>query len=393
MKGLKLYLIISGFLVLLYVVAEYYRPKPTDWSATYLREDKIPFGLYILNQEIGSLFPNVTVRTTQRPVYNTLKGVDYRNTNYLMIAGNLKLDKLDFREMETYLRNGNDVFIATFETGKLLHEKLKLETDVLYGVTDEKSVPINFVNPTLKRSRNYVFDKGLGDQYFSSFDTSRVTVLGKNTKGQANFIRYAFGEGNLYILPNPQLLTNYNLINLEGADYAAKALSYLKPGTTLIWDERNTRVSTEDASLLRVIFQNDQLRWAYYISLISILVFIAFEIKRRQRIIPLVDPMTNSSVEFVKVVGTVYYQQRNNTDISQKKINYLLEFIRSTYRLKTQELDDEFSGNLIQKTGMPEETITPLIQLIKEVGLSKIVTDQQLISLNKSIEHFYKQVR
>ena len=393
MRGLKLYLIISGLLVVIYVVAEYYRPKPTDWEATYLREDKIPFGLYILNQEIGSIFPNVTVRTTQKPVYNTLKGIEYRNTNYLMVAGNIKLDKLDFRELDVYLRKGNDVFIATFEPGKLLRERLKLETNTLYGVGKETSVPINFVNPTLKRPKNYVFDKGLGDQYFSSFDTSRVTVLGKNKNGQANFIRYAFGKGNLYLLPNPQLLTNYNLINLEGADYAAKALSYLKPGNTLIWDERFTRVSTDDASVLRVIFKNDQLRWAYYISLISMLVFIAFEIKRRQRIIPLVDPMINSSVEFVKVVGTVYYQQRNNTDISQKKINYFLEFIRSNYRLKTQELDDEFVLNLIQKSGMPEETINTLVQLIREVGLSKIVTDQQLISLNKSIEQFYQQVR
>jgi hypothetical protein len=93
------------------------------------------------------------------------------------------------------------------------------------------------------------------------------------------------------------------------------------------------------------------------------------------------------------VVGSVYYEQRDNTDISQKKINYFLEFIRSNYRLKTQELDEEFSADLIHKTGLPNDVIHSLVQLIKGVSASKKVTDQQLISLNKSIEHFYKQVQ
>ncbi|MEJ7557287.1 MAG: hypothetical protein WKF66_03195 [Pedobacter sp.] len=170
-------------------------------------------------------------------------------------------------------------------------------------------------------------------------------------------------------------------------------MSYLKPVPTVIWDERYTKGNIEDASLLRVIFKNDKLRWAYYIALISLVVFVLFEIKRRQRIIPIIPALTNSSVEFVKVVGSVYYEQRDNTDISQKKISYFLEFIRSNFRLKTQELDEEFSAALVHKTGLPDEAVRSMIQLINGIMASKKVTDQQLISLNKSIEHFYKQVQ
>jgi hypothetical protein len=393
MKGLKLYLVISAVFVVVYVVAQYYKPKPTDWSPTYLKEDKIPFGLYILNKEIGSLFPNTVVRSTREPVYNTLKGLDYRNSNYLLIAGSLELDKLDYKEMERYLRNGNDVFIATFNLGKVLRGKLKIETDMVYGIGKNESVPINFVNPSLKSLKPYRFDKGLGDQFFSNFDSLRATILGKNQKGQANFLKYSYGKGSLYVLPNPQLLTNYSLIRADGADYAAKALSYLKPTPTLIWDERYTKGNSNDASLLRVVFKNDKLRWAYYTALICLVIFVLFEIKRRQRIIPVIRPLKNSSVDFVKVVGSVYYEQRDNTDISQKKINYFLEFIRSNYRLKTQDLDEEFSADLVHKTGLPNDVIHSLVQLIKGVSASKKVTDQQLISLNKSIEHFYKQVQ
>lgn len=393
MKGLKLYVAISAVFVVVYVVAQYYKPKPTNWTASYIKEDKIPFGLYILFNEIGSLFPNTVVRSTKEPVYNTLKDVNYTNSNYLFIAGAVELDKQDYKQLELYLKNGNDVFIATFDLGKVLEQKLKIKTNVVYGLGENKSAAINFVNPRLRASLPYKFDKGLGDQYFSKFDSVKATVLGKNQKGQANFIKYSYGKGSLYLLPNPQLLTNYSLIRTDGADYAAKALSYLNPRPTLIWDERFTKGNSEDASLLRVIFRNDKLRWAYYTALISLLVFVLFEIKRRQRIIPVIEPLKNSSVDFVKVVGSVYYEQRNNTDISQKKINYLLEFIRSNYRLKTQELDEEFKENLIQKTGLTTDVIGSMVQLINEILKANKVSDQQLISLNKSIEHFYKQVQ
>jgi hypothetical protein len=393
MKGLRLYLIGSTVILFIYLVAQYYKPKPTDWTASYLKEDKIPFGLYVLNQEIGSLFPAAAIKTSRQPLYNTLKGQSHLNTNYLIIAGSVKMDKLDYRELIKYLHKGNHAFIASFDVGKLLKERLRLRTRTVFDLSAQRSPAINFVNPTFKADKPYIFDKGLGNQYFSEFDTTRVTVLGKNSRGDANFIKYSFGKGALYILPNPQLLSNYNLIKPSGADYAAKALSFLPPVKTLIWDEYNTRGSIADTAILRVIFKHDQLRWAYYIAMISLLLFVFFEVKRRQRIIPVIAPLLNSSVDFAKTVGKVYYQQRDNRDIATKKISYLLEFIRGDFRLKTSSLDEEFVSDLVHKSGAGEETIQQFITLIRDIGNSYKVSDTQLISLNKQIEQFYKQVQ
>jgi hypothetical protein len=393
MKGLKTYLIGSAVVLVVYLVAQYYKPKPTDWTPSYLKEDKIPFGLYILNKEIRTLFPGGVMKTSRQPLYNTLKDQNYLGANYLIICGSLKMDQLDYKELTRYLYKGNNVFIATFDLGKALKERLKLRTATVFEPTVRKSPAINFVSPGLKASKPYVFDKGLGNQYFSRFDTARVIVLGRNQSGDANFIKYSFGKGSLYILPNPQLLSNYNLINPSGADYAAKALSFLPPAKLLIWDEYQTRGNTEDASILRVIFKHAPLRWAYYIALVSILLFVLFEVKRRQRVIPVIAPLLNSSVDFAKVVGKVYYQQRDNKDLAGKKISYLLEFIRTSYRLKTSSLDEEFMTDLARKSGAAEETVLQLITLIKSIDKGYQVSDAQLISLNKQTEHFYKQAQ
>jgi len=390
MKGLRLYLIGSAIAVIVYLVAQYYKPQPTNWTPTYLKEDKIPYGLYILKQRITDILPGAKVRVSRQPVYNTLKGQHFKSSSYLLVAGSINMDSLDFAQLKNYMNQGNSVFIASFNLGRFLSRALKTEMSTAV-LMKEKGTPINFVNPAVKRAQDYVFNKNLGGMYFSRLDSARVTVLGKNAEGGVNFIKYTFGKGALYILPNPQLLSNYNLLGQSGADYAAKALSYLPDTATLIWDEYNTRGNVDDESPLRVFFKYDQLRWAYYLALVSLIIFVLFEIKRRQRVIPIIEPLRNTSVDFVKVVGRLYYQQRNHTDLAQKKINYLMEYIRSNYRLKTTVPDQEFEAALVQKSGIDPETIRALIQIIQKINHSEKVSDEQLIELNKCIEKFYKK--
>jgi hypothetical protein len=392
MKGVRLYLIGGGLVLIAYLVAQYYKPKPTDWSPTYLKEDKIPYGTYILRQEISGILPDARVEISRVRPYNFLQGKKFKNSTYLFVAGSLNLDSLDGVALMNYMRAGNRVFVASFNLGSL-SDSLKLDVNSAFK-PDGKSVPVNFVNPALKAKRDYVFDRSLGNLYFSHFDTAKAVVLGLNNSQQPNFLKYSYGKGALYVLPNPQLLSNFALLNTDGADYAAKALSYIPPSATLIWDEYNTRgaLNADEASPLRVIFAHDQLRWAYYLALASVVCFILFEMKRRQRIIPIIEPLKNTSVDFVKVVGRVYYQQRDNTDIAVKKINYLMEYIRTNYRLKTTALDKELEQALIHKTNMDAEIVRQLFQIMNAVSRTPKVTDEQLISLNKWIEKFYKNV-
>jgi hypothetical protein len=344
MNGLKRYLIIGSVLILGYLVAQYFKPKPTDWSPTYLMEDKIPFGTYILHHHINDILPRTKIKAVQSDIYNTLKTKPPGRSNYFILAWGLKVDELDYQQMMSYMQAGNTIFIASYQFEGILLKKLKLSISSDFNIrnTDKKN-QINFVNPLLKRGQNYVFDKGIGEQFFSKVDSSRVVILGKTQNEQANFVVYKFGKGSLYILPNPQLLTNYSLLKDDGLDYVSKALSYLPKADYLIWDEHFTRPDAQSQSELRVLFKYSQLKWAYYIALLSLLGFVFFEIKRRQRVIPVINRLKNTSVEFAEVVGRVYYQQRDNRDIAEKKIIYLLTYIRTKYRLKTVELNQDLS--------------------------------------------------
>ena len=394
MKGFKIYIICSAVALILYVTAQYYKPQPTDWSPTYAKEDKIPFGLYLLYQQRADIFPDADIKLSRLPAYNTLKNKSLHNTSYLIAGNSIKLDEVDYKELIRFVNDGNSAFLAAYDFSDLLRDSLHMDVKTAGNMMDEINTPVNFVNSLLKSPTAYRFNKGIAQQYFSKLDTTKVTVLGTNADGNPNFIKYASGKGAIYILPNPQLLTNFSLLSPGGAEYAARALSYLPASSTLIWDEYGIKGPvTKTDNVLRFIFENTQLTWAYTLSVAGLLIFVLFQMKRRQRIIPIVSPLKNSSVDFVKVIGKVYYQQRDNQDIVQKKISYLLEHIRSIYRIKTTVLDEELTDTLIVRSGAEEEVVRKLFRLIAEVTALKKVNDQQLIELNKLIEKFYRQAR
>lgn len=392
MNGLRRYLIIGGLLLIVYMVMQYYKPKPIDWSPTYLKEDKIPYGTYILYERLHDLFPKARIDVRRKAIYNTLKEDTISGrANYLLIAPEVNIDKLDYAQMVQYMQKGNHIFIAASRIKGVLFDTLQTSLSNNLYFKNGKKYAINFVNPALKRDIDYYFDKGICEQYFAKVDTNRATVLSMRQGEMPNFVRYTYGKGALYILPNPELFSNFNLLREDGANYAAKALSYLPNSERLLWDEYFTRPDSGNQSELRVLFKYDQLRWAYYITLFSLIAFVLFEIKRRQRIIPVISRPKNTSVEFVETVGRVYYQQRNNRDIADKKINYWLEYLRNKYRLRTVNLNEEFKETLLGRTGATAETIEALFVELQYLSGGYSVSDQDLIRLNKLIEQFYKQ--
>lgn len=388
MKDFKIYITIASLLMIGYLVAQYNKPSPVNWQSTLYRNDKIPFGTYILYNQLKQLYPGAQVVNTNKSVYNVFHNDNLQQGNYIIIAKKISLNKFDFDEMLKYIKAGNSVFMSAFEWQGHLADSLKIETRAEYA---KRNVSLNFTNSRLKAPNSYVFNRDVANQYFASLDTARATVIGKNYADHCTFLSYKFGKGTLYLCATPAVFTNYSLLTKQGGDYAEKALSYMPGAKYIYWDQYQNGDIPEDISPLRVFFSNPSLQWAYYLSLFSMVVFIIYEVKRRQRIIPVIEPLQNSTLEFVTVVGQVYYEKRNNANIAHKKVLFLLEHIRNHYRLKTNKLDHEFIDTLSKKTGIDSQFATNLVNAINYISVQQQVTDWELINLNKLIEKFYSQ--
>ncbi|MGY3214946.1 DUF4350 domain-containing protein [Mucilaginibacter sp. HD30] len=388
MKDFKIYIIIGSVLLIIYLVIQYNKPAPVNWQPSLAAADKIPFGTFVLRERLTDIFPGARVTNTNKSVYNFFRR-QIKPGNYIIIAKSVNITKADFEQMVRYIRAGNNVFISTFTWDGAFANKLRLETGV---EDDNKAASIRFNSKSLQNTTSYKFDKDISTQYFSSIDTARATIISSNKNGKANYVRYRFGKGSLLLCANPELFTNYSLLKPQGADYAAKALSFLPAHDNIYWDQYQNKDIVIDRSPLRVFFTNPSLQWAFYISLLGLTLFVLFEVKRRQRVIPIIEPLKNSTVGFVEVVGKVYYEKRDNVNIAHKKILYLLSFLREQYQLKTTQLDKEFVDSLVWKTGIDNALVQDLVDYINYIGHQNKVNDKELIELNRLIEKFYQKI-
>jgi hypothetical protein len=168
-------------------------------------------------------------------------------------------------------------------------------------------------------------------------------------------------------------------------------LSYLS-GTAenVYWDEYYTLGRGGPSTPLRVILSRPELKWAYIVSLVSIILFMLFQSKRRQRLIPVISTPVNNTVDFVETVSYVYFNQRNHRNIALKKLTYLFDHIRTKFYLNTLIIDDDFTEKLTHKSGMPMADTRDLVALIQYVRSQEQISDQHLIRLNNLIEEFHK---
>jgi hypothetical protein len=116
---------------------------------------------------------------------------------------------------------------------------------------------------------------------------------------------------------------------------------------------------------------------------------VIFKGRRDQRVIPIIKPLTNTTLEFVGTVGNLYFRQSNHKNIAEKKITYFLDFIRIKYSLKTLHLNDEFAKLLSEKSAIEVIEIRRIFNLINLVSVSTSIKKETLLELNNQIENFY----
>lgn len=404
-KGSKKYIFILTICFTALILLQILAPKPINWKHTYMKKDKIPFGTEALYAALPSVFPGQEISSETFPLYNTLFEKGRTKTNYIIINSTFEPDKLDSRELLAFAKEGNTVFIAAnYFSGKFA-DTLKIKTDNFYGIAESiqddsvnlnqfysayDTANINFVNPILKRKTNYVYSKGIENTFFNSFDSTKAVILGTNIKNKVNFVQLSWGKGKIILSTVPEVFTNYLFVNEKNYDYVYKALSYL-PNQKVIWDEYYKVGNVKTESELRVIFSHPALLTAYYLLIFSLLIFIIIGIKRKQRIIPVLEPLRNTTLDFVDIVGTLYFQTGNHKNIAEKKIIYFLEYIRSAFQIKTNLYDDTFINRITNLSGIDREKIHDLFYYFAEITVKESITQQELLKLNRMIEAFHRE--
>ena len=368
-KTLKIYIALLIILFSGIFIIEYSRPKPVDWTPTFNEAHKKPYGTYLLFNELESLFSKQNIKTIKVSPYEyfddlySYEDSTYTETgNYLYINSFVNIDDESLEELYMFANFGNTLFISSNYIPEFLKDTLHLDTKNDYDFSGKAT--LSFANRKLVND-SITIEKGLNNIYFNELDSSITTVLGYqkfNDVPRINFVKLRAGLGRIYI----------HLQKKENKKYASTALSYL-PEDTIFFDSKNKIGQELGTSIMRFILTQPALRWAWYLGLLGLLLFMFFNAKRKQRIVKVIKPLKNTTLEFAKTIGNLYYETKDHDNLIKKKITYFLEYIRRAYYLDTQILDEKFTKLLSLKSGKDKI----------------ICSENDLIRLNKIIEDFH----
>ncbi|MEP2281490.1 DUF4350 domain-containing protein [Maribacter sp.] len=381
------------------IVTEIVRPRPINWRPSYTSVSKIPFGCFVLFNELPHIFSNSEIESVESSMYDALIHRDSTiPSNYIIINDYIYLDEQETNQVLKYVANGNQVFIATNNLTGQLADTLNIEVTQQYGI-QEDSVKASFSNKNFKQ-KNFFFTRGVNPSYFASVDTVNTEILGHlqfkvsnflednndEIKVQPNFIKTSFGKGNFIINTLPVAYTNFYMLG-DNTKYSTQSFSYLNDNL-LYWDDYKKSGRKVITSPMRFVLNQPALKWSYYLLVIGLLLFVIFKAKREQRIIPVIKPLENSSVAFAKTVGSLYYQNKDYTNLNHKKITYFLTYIRNRYYVNTTVLDENFITQLSAKAGKSKDDTKTLIELILRLKNKPVHTEQDSLVLVQKINTF-----
>lgn len=388
-KRSKKILWLLGFGLLGVIFLEMIRPQPVNWRESYTASDKIPLGCFVFFEEAPSFFN--TIESVTRDPFEFLSSENLEeNSTYFFVNPEVFFDKRQSEKLLDYVSEGNTVFISSRNIAGDFIDSLKVKGFVNYKIREEKIYP-EFYNSSLISDSLFGFDQAVYKAWFSEIDTLKTTALGyyndkNSTTKSLNYISVEFGKGTVLLHTLPEAFTNYYLLR-NNEQYAANVISYID-SETVYWDEYLKSGKQVVTSPMRFVLSQEALIWAYYLLLLGLLIFVLFQGKRRQRTIPVIKPLRNSSVEFTQTIGNLYFQHSDYSNIIAKKITYFLERIRSRFYLDTQNLSEDFIKQLSVKSGNSEEKTRNLIHYIKHLKGKPTHNEQDLMKLNKITDEF-----
>jgi hypothetical protein len=410
LKKISRYIVAAVLLLILFSSCTQNNRQLPSLEETYRHTDTQPFGSFIAYKGLKSEFADYWINIADEPFNDTWRNLQKDNDStyslYFLITKNLVVSNEEGNAMVDFVKAGNDLFIsADFIDHKLLDAlncSVNRKDEIIHevnGKMQNTSISISYGKDMNSRQYGYFYFPFLN--YFNSYDTTMTRVLGVNEIGLPDYIVLFAGKGRLYLQLAPRAFSNYFLLTDNNYHYFEAATAYLRFEPQYVyWDEyynsfsstrdKNSFRNGSDFSSFKVIKENPPLLWAFYIGLACVLLFIIFNIKRKQREIPVVKPLKNATVDFAATIGRLYLQQKNNRDVAEKIITYFYEYLRKKYFIQTDNFNKEFIDTVARKSGIGKNETTELFDCIQRIRSQEEVSDEDVLLLNQKVENFKK---
>ena len=432
MKSSRNFLFAMLVLFVLFCLLQVNLPKKFVWSPTFSHVDKQPFGCFVFDSVLTQSLPN-GYHVTKKTFFQLDQEHAKEKISVLMVVDQQDLKQLDVKYLCNIARRGGKVMVvasSSLDDGRnadtvVVDElertfKVRIEDgmyfslrgilaglkahdndmyDTIYWNNRETMYAAQpyrmfynmvggtlFVDsvPKVKRLAYTLsttgYDYKLDSLYvgdFTGFDTivdekeriERIDTFA--IKKVPTAVSVPYGKGEVIFVSSPLLFTNYGMLEGNTSVYIFRLMSYLADLPVYRTEAyvKTDAMLVAEQSPFREFIKRPPLRWALYLALLGVVLFMIFTARRRQRVIPIISKPANRSLEFIQLIGTLYYQRKDHVDLVRKKFKLFAEELRKTAGVDISDVntDDREYLLLAEKTGMNSDRLKKVIRQIRLV--------------------------
>ena len=432
MKSSRNFLFAMLVLFVLFCLLQVNLPKKFVWSPTFSHVDKQPLGCFVFDSVLTQSLPN-GYHVTKKTFFQLDQEHAKEKISVLMVVDQQNLKQLDVKYLCNIARRGGKVMVvasSSFDDGRnadtvVVDElertfKVRIEDgtyfslrgilaglkahdndmyDTIYWNNRETMYAAQsyrmfynmvggtlFVDsvPKVKRLAYTLSTAGYDYKYdslyvgdFTRFDTivdkkeriERIDTFA--IKKVPTAVSVPYGKGEVIFVSSPLLFTNYGMLEGNTFVYIFRLMSYLADLPVYRTEAyvKTDAMLVAEQSPFREFIKRPPLRWALYLALLGVVLFMIFTARRRQRVIPIMSKPANRSLEFIQLIGTLYYQRKDHVDLVRKKFKLFAEELRKTAGVDISDVntDDREYQLLAEKTGMNCDRLKKVIRQIRLV--------------------------
>lgn len=432
MKSSRNFLFAMLVLFVLFCLLQVNLPKKFVWSPTFSHVDKQPFGCFVFDSVLTQSLPN-GYHVTKKTFFQLDQEHAKEKISVLMVVDQQDLKQLDVKYLCNIARRGGKVMVvasSSFDDGRNADTVVVDELERTFNVRIEDGTYFSlrgilaglkahdndmydtiywnnretmyaaqsyrmfynmvggtlFVDsvPKVKRLAYTLstagYDYKLDSLYvgdFTRFDTivdekeriERIDTFA--IKKIPTAVSVPYGKGEVIFVSSPLLFTNYGMLEGNTFVYIFRLMSYLADLPVYRTEAyvKTDAMLVAEQSPFREFIKRPPLRWALYLALLGVVLFMIFTARRRQRVIPIMSKPANRSLEFIQLIGTLYYQRKDHVDLVRKKFKLFAEELRKTAGVDISDVntDDREYLLLAEKTGMNSDRLKKVIRQIRLV--------------------------
>lgn len=430
MKSSRNFLFAMLVLFVLFCLLQVNLPKKFVWSPTFSHVDKQPLGCFVFDSVLTQSLPN-GYHVTKKTFFQLDQEHAKEKISVLMVVNQQELKQLDVKYLCNIARRGGKVMVvasSSLDDGRnadtvVVDElertfKVKIEDGIYFslrGILNGLRAHDNdmydtiywnnretmyaaqsyrmfynlvggtlFVDsvPKVKRLAYTLSTAGYDYKYdslyvgdFTRFDTivdkkeriERIDTFAIKKVPAAVSVPY--GKGEVIFVSSPLLFTNYGMLEGNTFVYIFRLMSYLADLPVYRTEAyvKTDAMLVAEQSPFREFIKRPPLRWALYLALLGVVLFMIFTARRRQRVIPIMSKPANRSLEFIQLIGTLYYQRKDHVNLVRKKFKLFAEELRKTAGVDISEVNTDDSEYLLlaEKTGMNCDRLKKVIRQIR----------------------------